>query len=115
MFCCLNPDDFNPDDPAQVNTYREILETCRSVEVVTKNEKAKYWQQYVDEQIDMAMCIEDLNKVPTPQNSEPENIIQAGPAPPPPPPAPAPPKPKLFRYPGAEGIKRVHFNGYRNN
>ena len=39
--------------------------------------------------------------------------VRGPPPPPPPPAAPAPPRPKLLRFPGAEGLKRQHFSGYK--
>ena len=42
----------NPNFFLQVATYREVLQVCKSVQIIKKNEKAKYWQNYVDEQIE---------------------------------------------------------------
>eukprot|EP00088_Acartia_fossae_P035490 TRINITY_DN36579_c0_g1_i4.p2 TRINITY_DN36579_c0_g1~~TRINITY_DN36579_c0_g1_i4.p2 ORF type:complete len:121 (+),score=30.41 TRINITY_DN36579_c0_g1_i4:1240-1602(+) len=113
LFHYINPQDFDLDTSSEVATYREVLQVCKSVQIIKKNEKAKYWQNYVDEQIDMAMKEYLETKIEKKASTPPSNL-GAGPPPPPPPPAPAPPRPKLFRYPGAEGIRRQHFSGYEN-
>ena len=53
------------------------------------------------------------HSVPQVRGPPPPPIIGAPPPPPPPPMVPIPPKPKLLRFPGAEGLKKKHFNGYR--
>ena len=124
----------------QVQIYRALAAVFKQVvdDIETDfkpHHKAQTWQENLQHRIYDFLNSDDVRKpeAETERASQRENgwtdyqfkfslkihissVAGGAPAPPPPPPppvAPQPPKPKLLRFPGAEGLKKTHFSGYR--
>ncbi|XP_023341380.1 ankyrin repeat and SOCS box protein 1 isoform X1 [Eurytemora carolleeae] len=123
LFKCFSPSDFDLDKTNEVEMYNNLLNVCRTVQIHEKTPKGRFWRRKLD--ADVFQFARDLEADSLEENNNQETVfglpppIGGGPlpppvggGPPPPPPPPVPPKPKLFRYPGAEGMKKKHFSGY---
>lgn len=123
-FRYVDPSQFDPDTKIQVDIYQNLTAVFNEVvEDMTTNYQehplAMMWQGLLKEKIRKYLtggyhCHLDIPEKKIDRNQDtrhPEQV--AGPPPPPPPMAPTPPKPKILRFPGAEGLKKKHFSGYK--
>jgi len=123
-FRSVDPQHFDPDDENQVEMYRTLTTVLNEVVQDMKfnfeqQPLAMEWQGVLQKKISnyLARCNDfqeqDLPKSKAMETRHPQQV--AGPPPPPPPRQPTPPRPKLLRFPGAEGLKKKHFSGYKNS
>jgi len=122
-FRYVDPSHFDPDDKVQVEIYRNLTAVFKDVvdDMLTNYQQhplAKVWQGVLQEKIRKYLTGADnldRSEQKTHMRQETRHPDQvAGPPPPPPPMAPTPPKPKMLRFPGAEGLKKKHFSGYKH-
>jgi len=118
----VDPAAFDPDDRSQVTMYKTLVTVMNEVVEDVENNYQPHslafkWQNQLSEKLQEYLSVDsDIPPPPAPENTVTNPPIQVSGAPPPPPPppmAPTPPKPKLLRFPGAEGMKKKHFSGYR--
>jgi len=121
-FRSVDPQHFDPDEESEVEIYRTLTSVLNEVVEDMKfnfeqQPLAMVWQGLLQEKIKnyLTRCDnfqeQELGKSKAIETRHPQQV--AGPPPPPPPRQPTPPRPKLLRFPGAEGLKKKHFSGYK--